>query len=497
MSRTHDIDNDDEGLFPFDSYESPNVAPILKEATREPRNDPVPSSCREHITMQYHSHTTVPAGSDLFQDYPFSSSSMQQELTISDADVKGKGISEPHPSEPMPILPRHMLDNELDLFTMSPGSAGSSSRILQTPLSYMSYAPFPDVYHPGIVQSLQLDDDEDIPMGSSSNKGKGRELPPSLPPLSFSPSEFTYGSSEWHSLALGPSSYESNYSAAAEGDEPSFGSPECTTGVLGSSPSSPVSQDTSARNLLHARSLSTLSTQSRASPSNVSISKMKIKLTSGSKSPTTIARKLLFRRRDASSSSTESPTTTPSSPLASTPDLDHDGTTERILANARALEQSGTFVRWSKDMKPRTPLASPVVETDAVWGTFQTIPRAPKPTDPYPLRTKGRSYSSPLPLSVSLLDIVPVSPADVLNVTPIIKPCHFEDWLPRELKLQVFRTIVEIFQDDFERRTENGKWTAKHAGYSRNRWVGRDKGIKELFKISRVCNLLPLCWNTR
>ncbi|KAK7686684.1 hypothetical protein QCA50_010284 [Cerrena zonata] len=477
MSQTHDIDND-EGLFQFDVYDSPSVASLLKDATRDTRNDPV-SSCREHITMQHHSHPVTASGSDHYQDYPVPSSSMRQESSISDVDVKGKGISQPESSEPMPIIPRAMLDSELDLFTMSFGSAGSSSRILHQHAAFSPYTPPMDIFHSEIVQ---VNDDEEPPM-SLSGKGKARELPPSLPPLSFSPTEFTYGSSEWPSLA-GPSSYGSNFSEAAE-PEPSFAYTESTTGVLGSPPSSPVISDPSIRAPLRTRSLSNLSTRSL---SNVSISKLKLKMASGSKSPTTIARKLLFRRRDASTpSSTSSPTTTPSSPLSPTPDLDHDTDTERILANAQALEQSGTFIRWSKDMKPRTPLASPVVETDAVWGTFQTVPRSPRPTDPHPLRTKGRSYSSPLPLPTSVLDIVPLAPADILSPQPVIKPCYFDEWLPREVKLEVFRTLVEIFQGEFEKRVENGKWTANKAGSSRNRWVGRDKGIRELFKISRVC----------
>lgn len=480
MSQRQDIDND-EALFQFDAYDSPTVASILKDATREPRNDSV-SSCKEHITMQHHLPSITSGGSDLYQDCPLPSSSMQQESSISDIDVKGKGISQPESSEPMPIIPRATPDNDLDLFTMSFGSAGSPSRIIQPPMPFSPYVPSMDDFHSKIIQ---VNDDNNPPM-NSSGKGKARELPPSLPPLSFSSTEFSYGSSEWPSIA-GPSSYGSNYSTAADEPQPSLASSESITGVLGSSPSSPVVADPSIRAPLRTRSLSNLSTRSRRSLSNVSISKMKMKLGGGSKSPSTIARKLLFRRRDDSTPSSSSPTTTPSSPLSRTPDLDYDATTERILANARALERSGTFIRWSKDVEPRTPLASPVVETDSVWGTFQTFPQSPKPTDLHPLRTKGRSYSSPLPLPASVLDIVPLAPADILSPQPVIKPCYFDEWLPRELKLEVFKTLVEIFQDEFEKRVENGKWTANKAASSRNRWVGRDKGIRELFKISRVC----------
>ncbi|CAL1694406.1 unnamed protein product [Somion occarium] len=442
MSFTHDIDND-EGLFPFDAYEPLKVVSLLKDTSRESRIDSV-SSCRDHITAL---HPDPNRMSDYYQDHP--SSGSMQEVAI--PDPKGKGIS--HPSEPMPIITRAVLDNELDLFAMSFGSAGSSSRVVDPALALSFYTPQMEDFHSEIVEL----DDNDEPMSSSSSKGKARELPPSIPPLSFTPTEFSYGSPEWPSIT-GSSSYGSNYSGAAE-PEPSSAISSSDTGVLGSPPSSPVQVEVPHCSLLRAHSLSNLSTRSRRSLSNVSISKVKLKLGA---SP-------------------------PSSPLSTSPDIDHDTTTEVILANSQMLEQRGGFLRWTKDPRPRTPLASPVVETDAVWGTLHTVPRSPRPNDPYPLRTKGRSYSSPLPLPPSVFDIVPLAPADIFAPPPIITPCYFDHWLPRELKLQVFRTLVQLHEAEHEKRLTNGKWTAIKAGSSRNRWTGREKGLRELFKMSRVC----------
>lgn len=79
------------------------------------------------------------------------------------------------------------------------------------------------------------------------------------------------------------------------------------------------------------------------------------------------------------------------------------------------------------------------------------------------------------------------------------KEALFDELLPREVKLTIFAWVVWIHERDHERlvnagpdgtvaKTKSGsvKWTAHKAGMARNKWVGRDRGIRELVKLGRV-----------
>ena len=107
------------------------------------------------------------------------------------------------------------------------------------------------------------------------------------------------------------------------------------------------------------------------------------------------------------------------------------------------------------------------------------------------LRTKGRSYSSPLPLASSPLDIVPITPAELSQPIPVNVPNYFDQYLPRELRILVLAILVDLHEADHRRLVCSAKWTAMRAGHSRNRHVGVEKGVRELLKLSRV-GILPL-----
>lgn len=79
------------------------------------------------------------------------------------------------------------------------------------------------------------------------------------------------------------------------------------------------------------------------------------------------------------------------------------------------------------------------------------------------------------------------------------KKALFDELLPREVKLTIFAWIVWIREMDHERlvnagpdgvsaKTKSGsvRWTAHKAGLGRNKWVGRDKGVRELIRLGRV-----------
>ncbi|KAG1886032.1 hypothetical protein F4604DRAFT_1877965 [Suillus subluteus] len=97
---------------------------------------------------------------------------------------------------------------------------------------------------------------------------------------------------------------------------------------------------------------------------------------------------------------------------------------------------------------------------------------------------KGRSYSSPLPQSV--FDIIPRGNSDVFAPVPLALQNLFDEALPRELKLQVFSALISLHEDEFELWKSSGRWTASKASSSKYRWVGRDRGMRELVKLSRV-----------
>ncbi|THH33142.1 hypothetical protein EUX98_g1038 [Antrodiella citrinella] len=457
MRSTHPIDNDAQ-MFPIDPFQPLKSDSLLEVSSRTPQVLSSDPSCIDRVS------SIMSTGARVTTEQEHTSSLHNTHHPDDLPQDKGKGVLRT-PSEPMSILPaRVMLEAEYDLFSMSFASAGSSSQ-MPSPV-YTSDLWYPHYTTNEIIHIDGLD-------GDSSNgadgigKGKARELPPTLPPLSFTPTEFSYGSAEWPSIA-GPSSYGSTFSSVT-GPDARTPDMNTTTAPL-STPSTPEKPQAPYR----ARSLSNLSTRSRRSLSGLSMNKVKVKFSSSN-----FAKKL-FKKRDGS------PPSTPVSPSSEPDILGEAALVELITPGLDVLGQSNCFVPWSRDMKPRTPLATPVVGMDVAWGRIDPIYRSPRPTDPHPLRTKGRSYSSPLPLPTSPFDIVPIAPADIFASAPVILQNYFEEILPHELKVDIIAALVYLHEVDHEKRMSGNKWTAVRAGASRNRWVGRDKGVRELFRLSRV-----------
>lgn len=100
-------------------------------------------------------------------------------------------------------------------------------------------------------------------------------------------------------------------------------------------------------------------------------------------------------------------------------------------------------------------------------------------------RQKNRSRSSPYPISA--LDIIPDVSTDIFQALPIVIPNYYNLILPRELQLHILRALVDLHEDDHRRSILERRFTLAKATSSRGRWVGRDKGIRELLKLSRVC----------
>ncbi|TCD62147.1 hypothetical protein EIP91_007275, partial [Steccherinum ochraceum] len=411
MDSDDQIDNDI--LFHIDPFVPLKSNALLEVSSRYSQPPSTPSSCA------YSDPAIMDSVGRVLQPHDGPSS-----LTIAQHDQsfeqdKGKSISLPPPSEPMAILSGHtMLDTDLDIFSMSFSSAGSSSHMVAPIYPSGLYAPHGGHLDADVVQ-LHVESSEGEALPVVDGKGKGREQPPTLPPLSFTPTDFLYGSADWPSEA-GPSSYGSTFSSVAGADPRTPDMNISLPSAPFSTPSSPESPHVRTRALSRAHVLG-----------------------------------------DAA-------------------------LVEVTMSGLDVLSQSNCFVPWSRDMKPRTPLSTPVVETDVAWGSIDPIYRSPRPTDAQPLRTKGRSYSSPLPLPSSPFDIVPTAPADIFAPLPDILPSYFEELLPHELKVHILASLVHLYHADHEKRLDTPKWTATRAGSTRNKWVGRDKGIRELFRLSRV-----------
>ncbi|KAI0720112.1 RNI-like protein [Cerioporus squamosus] len=260
----------------------------------------------------------------------------------------------------------------------------------------------------------------------------------------------------------GPSSYDSGF-ASIESAESNH---DVTSPVTRVTPeaSAPLEHLPARR-----RSLSSLSVRSTRSLSALSISKVRVRL-AGATRPGNIARKLLFKKgRD---STPETPPTTPT----------------RVVDTEVELGRGSCFLPWAPPLKSCTsPPVGTLVDIDVdLFGGVGHLPPYGPPSGAAILRAKGRSYSSPLPLSSSAFDVVPNTSADIFEPIPLDLTNYFDEYLPRELKLHIFATFVDLFEAEHLRIMSTDRWSASLAARSRNRWVGVEKGIRELLKLSRV-----------
>ncbi|EKM61416.1 uncharacterized protein PHACADRAFT_247982 [Phanerochaete carnosa HHB-10118-sp] len=361
---------------------------------------------------------------------------------------------------------------EPDVFSLSFAGSSSSGSRYDSRLSY-AFPPSQPAVLGDVEGIIHVPADEELDE-AAAEKGKGRELPPTLPPLSFSSTRFSY-ETEWSSMA-GSSSYGSSYSSMSGAKSSSeSASPVGRASNGASAPSTPALLQASDTGASRRRTISSVSRHSLRSLSTPSLPKMKVKFATSKGAPGTLARKLLFKK---------SP---PTGPRALSADLDNivvDPSVTADLTNLQYLGPGSCVVPWSRDVQSRSPLASPIVETNSVWGVVDSQ-RSTRSA--VPMRTKGRAYSSPLPLpTFNFDDIVPLAPADLYEEPTKENDSYFEDLLPHELKLQILLSVVDLHQTDFEKRTADGKWTVHKASSSRHKWIGREKGIRELFRLSRV-----------
>ncbi|KAI0068055.1 RNI-like protein [Artomyces pyxidatus] len=382
----------------------------------------------------------IPRSSHTFQEAAGSSS------------AKGKGIA-----RPADIPARVADDAQLDIFSMSYDE---------------DHAPLTPDNNVRQSSDQMFDEmDQDIPF---VNKGKGKDLPPSLPPLTFSPTHFDYDeiyqSPTLSTSEPGPSSFGSIYTIATGRDPgpidtPLEPRPREIIPVLTRMPS-------------RRRSLSNLSTHSTRSLT-ASISRIKVKFGSP-KSAGGLARRLFMKDGDGRRPPS-SPSSAPSSPMPGATLRETEGVDFDLGGTG------GCFAPWRRDSKFRSRENGPYpnLNIDGVIGEGAPIYFPIYQDARAEWRGKGRSNSDPLPLPHAF-DVIPPSTADVFTPLPSPTPRNtFDTQLPRELRLRIFGCLVQIHEVDHARREREGRWTAIKA--SKHRWVGRDQGVRELVRLSRVC----------
>lgn len=62
----------------------------------------------------------------------------------------------------------------------------------------------------------------------------------------------------------------------------------------------------------------------------------------------------------------------------------------------------------------------------------------------------------------------------------------FEDMLPREIKLKILRMLLELHEAEALDKISSDLWTARTASDTEHRWMGKECGLAELVRYSRV-----------
>lgn len=458
MSHTHDIDNEDN-LFDFDSCE---------ESTLSAFTIPPAMSAPQSISSDDHNARAIPS-----HDHPSTSEEVfEPDKGILEIWDKGKGVTEP-------MLIRAAVAAAHDHFEASGPSTSRDSRrsLLLTPLtpSYLNqytslYNDSQQNFFPSITQDMDSSNIGASPSnGKTAWKGKEKELPPVLPPLTFSPTAFDYDPSPWtspHISSPGPSSYASSHGLSTV----SAVSPEANariSDVPARSMMTPDFHETPPLKRMPSRrrSLSSLSVHSTQSLAARSMSRIKLKLGSSRTPPGNIARKLLFRRP------TEPVVSRFEYPKAQTPggaDSDVNASTpDPWRTSFKVDELDSTIARLSNLRLQDTHMIPQNFHYSATH-----------------LKHKGRSQSSPFPISP--LDYIPVTSADIFTPFPLIVRNYFDDVFPKELRLQILASLITLHEADYRRAIEENRWSIAKASSSKGKWVGRDKGIRELIRLSRV-----------
>ncbi|KDR85658.1 hypothetical protein GALMADRAFT_53752 [Galerina marginata CBS 339.88] len=388
--------------------------------------------------------------------------------------VVGKGKEK---TMPMPIRPSRIIH---DLFDVSPQSTSSVTNygVFEHSSPSMTFSPTSSNFSSSDFDNryrhhnLSLDSMEQLESSSHmllpdspSGKGKEKEPFPYLPPLTFSVIKLDYSHDHDLPPTPGPSSYGTLYSPplAIDSLPPIFNDREIPVPPSHSPSPEPDSQDLTEPHLTRCRSLANLSQPISALLGTVSTTTNPQQSTFGpSRIPNNISHQIIDQKDYNNDSSSLDQTRQASGPSSAISKFD-------LLAIQR---EPGSYPpSWYTVAKP--------VGSMLTAQAFIHSP-APRPS----LRTKVRSKSSPYPISV--LDFIPNTSPDIFQPLPIVIPNYFDLILPKELRLHILGALLESHEQDYLRYVRDGRLSVAKASSSRGRWVGKDKGVRELVKLSRV-----------
>lgn len=398
----------------------------------------------------------------------------EQRVPTEGPDTKGKTATKPVPIRPPTIL--------RDLFDVA-GSSSSGQGISPTTLGsnhispMFPYASFdgPDftTVDPALVQDLY--DNSQVPFSSSSAspKGKEKDIPPSLPPLSFSDMSINYDQTPWASLgSISSMPYSYGLTPSPPQDTVTSISPEEThiTRSFNSATSAESTCADASTSHIPSRRRSLSNLKHTPPLASLTMSKIKVKLGPSTTTQSNLARKLLYGKwgdtapNSAASSETTLLTVVRDAPAPILPTLDPSVAPWYAAPLQYDLDNvvPPTFVRPRAGTEPSPKLRSSRMT----------------------LKAKGRSKSSPLPFSA--LDYVPTTPADIFRPIPLFRRNYIDQILPKELQIHIFKCFIHLFEEDHLRMVTEGRWTISKAISSRHQFVGKNRGIRELFKLARV-----------
>jgi F-box and leucine-rich repeat protein 2/20 len=309
--------------------------------------------------------------------------------------------------------------------------------------------------------------DTDLPY---LDKGKARDSPPILPPLTFPPITFDICPSPSLISDHGPSSYGSLRPHNVDHESLPNTPPVTTADGVASTlpPSSPRRRSFSTPLLRHPE---------RPIPTSVRTRMLNIGSSRGPHG----------RSHKHSSSDPRQARSMPSSP----------GVGVQVPIDLDAIDAGSCLAPWKRDFRSRlrdrsrAGSYSCLVPDRFSRGSIAVLPdsypayfAAQPAAEDHTRRANPRSYSDPFPLHHPF-DVVSTDATDAFVPIPIINPPNlFDRMLPWELRLRTFGFLVEIHEDDHGRRVRQGRWTATKA--SKHKWVGRDQGIRELVRLTRV-----------
>jgi F-box and leucine-rich repeat protein 2/20 len=360
-----------------------------------------------------------------------------------------------------------------DLFSISLDSDSPSGSSLPGPSSL----PPIQHEHPAALQiSTSQHDIDDFPYNELDppylDKGKARDTPPILPPLTFPPMSFDICPSPSLISETDPSSYGSLCTPHIEHDSPS-GTPP----ALHSSATHGITSML-ATSLTQRRSLSNPVFRH---PDHLiaSSADTRVKI-----EPFKYPNELPHNRSSSNGRQTRS---VPSSP----------GTVVHVPINFDAVETGSCLAPWKREFKPRSKDkfrmgSHSCIVLDRVGGASTSVLPDPYPVclatrpvvDLHSYKANTRSYSDPFPLPQAF-DVVPTDSADAFVPIPFINPPNFfDEMLPRELRLRIFSFLIEHHEEGHARRVRESRWTANKA--SKHKWVGRNQGVRELVRLGRV-----------